>query len=343
MPTVVPSIAFPTPDASLSSGTVGETVIDTVMVVEHAVRRCNKNPATLTPEQLDTARNNLHFILSALSNRGANLWAVEEVMIPLVENQRVYTTPIGTESIKNIVHRRVSRMDVSALLLSGLSYCLASLSAPANINLVGFKLADTLSTRLVLEYTADGVQWQTAINYNDITLAQGWHWVTFDPAIAAISVRLRDSTDNPLALVDMVLAADYADTTMFPFNSDEYTAIPNKTEPGRPLNYFFDKQLEAKLKLWPVPTDELGMVVAWRQRRIQDVGELSDKLEIPDRWFESVIWSLAKNMAFELPEVASDRIQLCVQQAAAALQDAELGESDGAPMYIRPNISGYTR
>lgn len=343
MPTVVPSTPFPVDDSTGTSGTVGQTFIDTVQLIEHACRRCLKNPALLTPEQLDTARNNLYFILCALSNRGINLWAVDETILSLVANQAGYQLPAGTESIINIAFREIKRMDLSSTVLSGLPVCSATLTVPDLVKMVGFKFADTVSSRFIVEYTADGIQWQTAFNYNDVSMVGGWHWLTFDPPVQAQSVRLRDTTGAPLALVDMLLCKEYRDVPLSNMNRDSYTGLTNKLQNGTPLNYNFEKLLMPKLMLWPVPIKDSDVIVVWRQRRVQDVGELAQRLEVPDRWFESIIWSLAKNLSFELPDITPERIQLIIAQAADALRDAELGESDGAPMYIAPNISGYTR
>jgi hypothetical protein len=335
---VPPSSAI---NAVLTSGTVGATVIDTVLVVEHAMRRCGKSPSALTPEILDMAKQNLHFILSSLSNRGVNLWAVDEQSVALQTNQSKYLLPEGTESIINAVTRKCTRL-LSDNILDHLPYCSAVLKSPVEIKVFGFKLLEALSRNLVLESTPDGITWELYEQFGDVTLAVGWHWYTLDPTIASFGLRVRDIKGDRVTVADIMLSNAVVDKPIERMNRDTYTGIPNKFTQGNPNNYFFDKQIDPSVRLYPVPIDDTIQLVVWRQRRIQDVGSLSQKLEIPERWFESVIWSLSKNMAFELEGVDPARIALCKQESIDALQDAELGESDQAPMYIKPNIRGYT-
>jgi hypothetical protein len=81
----------------------------------------------------------------------------------------------------------------------------------------------------------------------------------------------------------------------------------------------------------------------FNQRQIQDVGTLTQSLEIPERWFDGVIWQLARYLAFEIPQVDAAWVPNVVAMADKALLEVERGESDGAPIMVAPNISGYTR
>lgn len=337
MTIVVPTTSFTTPTAE-TSGTVGATFIDTVQVIEHAARRCGKQPSSLTPENLDMARNNLHLILSKLSNRGVNLWAVDEFQLSTVAGKSSYVLPTGTESILNIVKRTIDRVESTPAYGASSHGVLFELTP---VRTFAFKLVAPLIARIQLEYFLEGI-WVKYEDLEDVNLAPGWHWYTLNPAIACEGFRIRETSEKVLVAADMLVSLSDRDAPMSPMNRDTYTALPDKGSLGEPNNYFFDKQINPAINLWPVPNHDLYRLVLWRQRRIHDVGSFSQKLEIPERWFECVIWSLAKNMAFELPDVTELRINLCVTQEIAALQDAELGESDAAPMFMLPNIRGYT-
>lgn len=339
---IVPTLPLPEPLQNLTSGVIGEEIVETIRVIEHAVRRCGKKPNLITAEDLATAKTNLHFILSSLSNRGVNLWAVDRQAFALVQGQSTYTLPTGTESIIGMVLRTCSRLEPVGSVLSGMSSCSITLSESQYFHTVGFKLPREFKGRLVMEYTQNGQVWEVHRNFDDIELGKGWHWYSFEPAIKALAFRVRDSESNLLEFDDMLLSNSSNDRDMVHYNRDQYISIPDKYRPGVPNSYFLDKQIEAQINIWPVPVEDDAQLLMWRQRRIQDVGALGHKLEIPERWFEAVVWALAKNLCFELEGVADNRIQLCTSEAAKALQDAELGESDQAPMYIQPNIGGYT-
>jgi hypothetical protein len=136
---------------------------------------------------------------------------------------------------------------------------------------------------------------------------------------------------------------DVFERNMSNMNRDTYETLPNKNSSGVPLQYLFDKQINPVIRLWPVPNDVYAQVTFTRQRYVQDVGSLQDKLEVPERWFEAIIWRLAESCSFEFPNVDPARIELCVAKAQKAVEEAEDGETDGSPIYISPNISAYTK
>lgn len=340
---VIRTLPLPEPVPILTSGEVGQDIVDTMRVIESAVRRCGKSPSVLTAEDLDTAKTNLHLILSSLSNRGINLWAVDRQLLPVVRGQAAYTMPIGTEKIVNIVYRTNRRLEATQVITSGFDFCAVTMAQTNEFNMLGFKLPEEYSGRLIMEYVLEGnPEWQEYRSFGTVTLDKGWHWYSFDPAVRARSFRIRDLDDQEISVEDIALYDSQQDRDIARLNRDMYTALPDKARLGRPNSYYFDKLIESQLILWPVPQDEEAQVVIWRQRRIHDVGSLVNKLEVPERWLEAITWALAKNLAYELQGVTTERITLCTTEAANTLRDAELGESDQAPMSILPNISGYT-
>jgi hypothetical protein len=84
-------------------------------------------------------------------------------------------------------------------------------------------------------------------------------------------------------------------------------------------------------------------MTVWYSRQIQDVGDLTDELEIPQRWYLAIQSMLAHQMSLELPQVAVDRIGYLEKQAEKYLYEAEQEERDKSPIYWAPNISVYTR
>jgi hypothetical protein len=84
-------------------------------------------------------------------------------------------------------------------------------------------------------------------------------------------------------------------------------------------------------------------MTVWYSRQIQDVGALTDELEIPQRWYLAVQSMLAHQMSMELPGVDLQRVQYLEQQAEKYLYQAEQEERDKSPIYWAPNISVYSR
>jgi hypothetical protein len=74
-----------------------------------------------------------------------------------------------------------------------------------------------------------------------------------------------------------------------------------------------------------------------------DVGDLTNELEVPQRWYEAVVMMLAHKMSLELPGVEVARIQYLEAQAEKYFNMAEQEERDKSPIYFAPNISVYSR
>ena len=84
-------------------------------------------------------------------------------------------------------------------------------------------------------------------------------------------------------------------------------------------------------------------MTVWYSRQIMDVGDLTDELEIPQRWYLAIQCMLAHQMAQELPGVDVARIQYLEGQADKYFLMAEAENRDKSPIYYAPNISVYTR
>jgi hypothetical protein len=331
-----------------TSGTVGSTVIDTVKVIDHAVRRCGLSPATLTPEQVETAQDCLHLLISSLSNRGINLWCIDEELLALSANKAKYFLTPGTLDILN-----VNYVTSSALAHTGtfdIDRYTAQFSSPVAVKLIGLYFNATRDHDFIAEVSNDGVTWAKSKNFGTVKgLAGQWFWAEIDPAYAVPFFRLVDTREDEnetftsLGIDTVRLSNGFQEIPMSQMSRDTYNSLPSKRTPGRPDQYYFNKQIDPELTLWPEPSDTTAFVRVRRQRQVQDVGTLQQTLEIPSRWYEPVIWKLASVLAFELENVEEKRRLECAAFAATSISEAENTETDGSPFYMRPNISSYTR
>jgi hypothetical protein len=81
----------------------------------------------------------------------------------------------------------------------------------------------------------------------------------------------------------------------------------------------------------------------WYSKQVMNVGDLTNELQIPQRWYLAVVNMLAHQMAMELPQVTMDRIQYLEAQGEKYLALAEAEERDRSPIYFAPAIGVYTR
>jgi hypothetical protein len=173
-------------------------------------------------------------------------------------------------------------------------------------------------------------------------------WEVRSATIAIVAGQ--DTYDLPSGTVDLLnlLFRDVnnIDLQMSQLNRDDYTSIPDKTlTTSRPTLYWYDRRIAPQVRLWPIPdvTAATGTLVAWYHRQIEDVGQLTNTLDVPTRWLNAVVTNLAVQMMQELPSVDAARLSVLQASAAQALSDAESEETDGAPMFLSPDISVYTR
>jgi hypothetical protein len=156
---------------------------------------------------------------------------------------------------------------------------------------------------------------------------------------------MRETGGNTLAVREFYVGNMSREITMSRLNRDDYTNLPNKNfAANQPYQYWFNRTIpQATIELWPVPNDPFIQMTVWYSRQIMDVGDLTNELEIPQRWYEAVQMMLAHRMSLELPGVDVARIQYLEGQAEKYLALAEAEERDKSPIYFAPNISVYTR
>lgn len=336
---------------SNTSGSVGNTIIDVVSIIDHAVRRAGIPPSVLTPEQLAAARDNLYLILTSIMNKGVNLWCVDRQYVPLVAEQIEHPLPVGTVDVLNANYAVPTVQTPNASLVT--SSIIDHFESEPTVRLIGIQFRAAGTHDLTLDstwrdYTDPDITWDPILSTGPFYVRAGeWKWFDLDAYHYDNNFRFRSNNGANLGTViasKRFYISDMHEVPMSRLSRDSYTDLPNKTLLGRPLQYMFDKQLTPVVRVWPLSDgSEEALMVIWRQRQVQDVGMLYNKLEVPERWLEAVIWGLARNLAFELPGAAPDRIPLCTGMAEKFFQEAGDGETDGAPIFIQPNISGYTR
>ena len=334
-----------------TSGTIAATNVDTSIVLEHALRRAGVPTAKQTPEIVELATDNLYLLLVSLANAGVNLWCVEKDLIGLNQGQATYQLPPGTIDVLNLIYSQPTQITGTDTVgpnnvQTDLGATVTSQVVRAGINFNSVTAADTL----VLSSSPDGVTWTSVGSLNATQFSANgfvpgtWYWVYADPVPNVRFWKL--STTNAMTASATYLASSVTDLPIEIFNRDTYFAQPNKNQQGRPcVNYFLEKLLTYQFTLWLVPNNSTDHVLAQLHRQVQDVGSLSQQLAIPQRWYNGIIWELAKILCFELPKELIDpqTKQDVIAMAAEQVSLAELGETDGSPLRLAPVIRGYTR
>lgn len=313
-----------------TSGTIARTTLDTATLIEHAFRRVRVSPSAQTPETIEIAKNCLYMLLLNLGNRGLNLWCVDKVFVGLKSGQPTYQMPSGTIDVLSVSHSQPT-------LAAG---TFSSITGGGQVVLTNPVAAIRFGVKFGADYSGvisvNGVS-QLNSSYN----ADQYYW--FDNPVSVSSDTYQvTGTLAPVSDIQVVTAS--YDLPITQWNRDAYLAINEKRKAGHPAtNYFFEKKISPQLTLWPVPDVDTNHLMMFIHRQPQDVGSLVQQIEIPQRWLDGIIWLLADRLGYELPNVDPAVAQRVEQKAQMQVFEAELGETDGAPIFLSPQIGVYTR
>jgi hypothetical protein len=351
-----------------TSGTVGGTTINTDVLIGHAIRRCGIPTGNITAEMSEIAMNNLYFYLTNLGNHGVNLWTIDRNLIGLTAFKRSLDLPSGTIDVLNATIRSLTRLSggtgatsaggtASYAFDSDLNTSCAHTSADGNISYdngsavtvttIGIMTNGTMTLAPVFEYSSDGITWTTLYTPTAGTFTDSvWAWYDLPAPKNAQMYRVRETGGGTLALREFYLGHTPTELPMSRLNIDDWSALPNKSTTGKPLQFWVDRQLNYPvMNVWPVPdtTFQFYQVVATRHRHIQDIGTLLNTIEVPQRWHHAIVCNLAAALSIELPGVDTNRAAMLDQMAQRATKEAEDEERDASPIYYVPGIAVYSR
>ena len=122
----------------------------------------------------------------------------------------------------------------------------------------------------------------------------------------------------------------------------EYTTVPNKNTPGRPVNVWVDKQQDStKCRLWPRP-NAVYTIVYFQLSRIEDAGTQAGlNPDVPYRFLPAVVAGLALKIAQKNTE-SQPLIPTLKAEYEEQWMDAVAGDRDRSSFRVRPDLS-YAR
>lgn len=347
-----------------TSGTVASTVLSTQQIYDHAFRRCQLTPQQITSEHIQTAKELLWMQLSALNLRNIALWAVEKQLYGLTAGKAILTTTAGNLDLYNANLRSMQKISGTATASSGTASsaydgdlttdCIQG--APGGNIDITFTNASQLTSVGILPnasgawtfqlYYNDGASWILYQSVSATVTAGTWLWYDFDGVPSATAFRLLATGTTTLNVSEIMCGNTPQEVPLSGIDRDTYTQLSNPNFLGRPTQYWYDRQRPAPLmRLWAAPSTDYQLtycIVGWFQRQLQDVGTMTQQIEVPDRWLLAIIADLARNLGASIKEV--DRALLPDLQAEATrlVGEAWNGESDGSNARLVPNLRCYS-
>jgi len=324
------------------SNTISQTTFNTRKVVDHAFRRCRISAQRVTAEMQDIATDLLYLLLSEIASVKTPSWCIEKLILPFYEGQPDVTLPVGTEGVLNVNYRTLLQQ-VGEETITSTKYEVDFFGEDIVVSNVGIKWSGA-SVPVTLYVSDDGSSWTEVGEITETASAGEWVWYDIIPAYAHQYFKLETATTFNYHTIFLGNTP-----TEIPFgvlNRDTYTAQSNKVFNGRPTTYWFQRERDNPiLHLWPAPNAqaEYAQLIVWRHRQIMDVGTLQQELDIPQRWYEAIVASLAAKLAQEIDIVEPTLMPTLTQMSALAMRTAWDGDNDGSPSTIQPYIAPYTR
>jgi hypothetical protein len=323
------------------SGEVSTTVFNAIKVVDHAFRRCRLPAQAITAEMQTYALESLYLLLSDLANIKTPSWCIEKVILPMYENQPIVTLPNGTVEVLNLNYRTLQPVTGSVVSTS-LAYTV-NFTTQTTVDTIGIEWSAN-AVPLTFQVSTNGIVWVTVGTSSDTATAGQITWTDISGALAYQYFRITSTL--PISYTAITMGNLPQEIPLGQLNRDSYVNQSNKVFPGRPSNYYFQRDLpQPVVNLWPAPFSaaEQAQLILWRHRQIMDTQNLQQDVEIPQRWINAIVDGLAAAVASETPAVDMQLMAILTQKAAMSLQRAWDGDNDGSPIQINPGIGVYTR
>lgn len=119
----------------------------------------------------------------------------------------------------------------------------------------------------------------------------------------------------------------------------QYGTLPNKATVGNPSIYCCTAGLNGlRLRIWPVPADDFTFRASIN-RRIEDVTDLSETLDVPQQYTETVMMNLAAALAAPFGKANDPNAVVTIRKAAQLY--GQMRAADRPASYFLGPVRGY--
>jgi hypothetical protein len=182
----------------------------------------------------------------------------------------------------------------------------------ATITFVGIQSNVTRDYTLVVEQChidddlADPNSWKPIIEIPEqIYLVGITKWFDVLTPVEAKAYRIREIDGAILNIREIFFNNNLFDFNISNVSRYEYNTYPNKYLQSRPCVYYVDRTITPSLYLWPAPAPQYNCITYSYKKMMQDVGLLTNTIEIPSRMYPALIWGLSYYLALKFnPQVA---------------------------------------
>lgn len=187
-------------------------------------------------------------------------------------------------------------------------------------------------------------QWTTIVSVDSTTQITVTDALTSSAASGATVITYTNKiADRPLRILDMrnVDLSNNGNTTpMENIGYDQYFNIPVKTTDGRPLNFYYDKLLDAGvLYVYPRPDNVNVLLEFTYHESMEDVDSATNNVDFPTEWTLPLIYGLAVELCVAFGKFPE--LQVIKPLADQYKQIVREFDNDEEPFFLLPDMTPY--
>jgi hypothetical protein len=269
----------------------------------------------LDPSEIKFAARRLNSMIKNWVVHGFRLWKRQRKTITLVAGQSSYT--IGQEASGTTTSTTANKLvDLDADFITDAT--------------VGDKVLNTSDST---DTTISAIDSKTHLSVaSDIfTSGESYTITTAD-----------ESLPRPDRILECNRIYDGNEVTMTAMSLQEYNNLPNKSQTGTPINYFYDPVLNnGRLYFWLTPgtSEAAGFtveIVAVTQ--VNDLDNSTDTFDFPQEWYEPLIINLAYKLSGAYGGLSATAKRDLKKDAKDLLDDVVDYDQDSTSVYIQPEV-----
>ena len=298
--------------------------LDLNNLIEEAFERCGQE--LRTGYDLRTARRSLNLLTIEWSNRGINLWTVEQGTIPLVTGQAIYPIPVDTiQLLDTVIRQNAGTLNQSDINISNIAEPTYS-SIPNKLTQgrpiqYWFNRQSGNENVTTVTLAGDINATDTTITVSDVSLLASAGFIKIGSE--TISYPNVDITNNQLL---NCARGQYGTTAASHLTG---AVLTNQNLPC--------------INIWPTPNapGDQYTFIYWRMRRMQDAGNGTTVQDIPFRLIPCMVSGIAFHLSMKLPNVDMQRIAMLKADYEEQWMLASSEDRETAPLRIVPRNMFY--
>ncbi len=331
-------------------------------LMEKAYLHCGIKLSELTQIHQNTAIFSANLILSSWANGGLNLFTKLRAMQQLVPGQAGYILPQNTIDILGLTLVSLNRLTggvgfstagtggipAGAFVAGGAAFTQTTsngnlgyqFNVPSSVYYVGVQsnANDALSEyTLTLQYSYDGTNYYNLASNPKTLYPKGQIiWFVVPAPVLATYFRIVETGGATLNIQQLYFSIETNCQASSPISMQEQLNNTRKAQIQTPTSYYFDRQVFPTLTFYYTPNALWNAFVYNYSHNIDDVTYLTQRVNIPQRFYYAFIWALAADLAVQFAPEMFERNYMVAQNTwnAASKEDIQ----SNVPFRITPQL-----